>query len=108
MPANAEQYYYNPGNMPADAGTEAADGGRESLRAFTALLKTSEAAGNYQTATCQIIRGESSPGTRTTSATCNQASATGVLSWRTDTNCQLKTETIDGVTTVNSFMATGL
>ena len=55
-PANAEQYYYNPGNMSSDAATQAAEQAAIPTSVYS-TLKTSDAAGNYQTATCTIARG---------------------------------------------------
>ena len=106
-PANAEQYYYNPGSMSSDAATEAATEAAVPSSLYT-ILKTSEAAGNYQTATCTIARGDTIAWD--TNYQCSmQSGITNECSvLENNSNCQLQSETIDGVTTVNNYMATGL
>jgi hypothetical protein len=75
MPTNAEQYYYNPGNMSSDAAAEAATEAATPTSVYS-TLETSDAAGNYQTTACTIARGDTiawSRGTRTTTASWSTA-----------------------------------
>ena len=107
MPANAEQYYYNPGSMSADATTEAATEAASPTSVYS-TLKTSDAAGDYQTATCTIARGDMMAWDTNYQCYVESGINNGCSVLENNSNCQLQSETIDGVTTVNNFMATGL
>ena len=106
-PANAEQYYYNPGNMSADASTEAATEAAVPTSVYSAL-KTSDAAGNYQAVTCTIARGDMIAWDSNYQCYVESAINNGCSVLENNPDCQLRSETIDGVTTVENYMATGL
>ncbi len=106
-PANAEQYYYNPGNMSSDAATQAAEQSEIPTSVYS-TLKTSDAAGNYQTATCTIARGDMIAWDTSYQCYIQSGISNGCTVLENNPNCQLQSETIDGVVTVNNYVATGL
>jgi hypothetical protein len=106
-PANAEQYYYNPGSMSADAATQAAEQAEIPTSVYS-TLKTSDAAGNYQTATCTIARGDMMAWDTSYQCYIQSGISNGCTVLENNPNCQLQSETIDGVVTVNNYVATGL
>ncbi len=107
MPANAEQYYYNPGSMSSDAAAEAATEAA-SPRSVYSTLETSDAAGNYQTATCTIARGDTAAWDTNYDCFMEYGVNDQCSLLENNPDCQLRSETIDGVTTVSNYMATGL
>ena len=106
-PANAEQYYYNPGNMSSDAAAQAAEQAAVPTSVYS-TLKTSDAAGNYQTATCTIARGDAIAWDTNYQCFMESGITNGCSVLENNSNCQLRSENIDGVTTVSNYMATGL
>ena len=106
-PANAEQYYYNPGNMSSDAAAQAAGQAAVPTSVYS-TLKTSDAAGNYQTATCTIARGDAIAWDTNYQCFMESGITNGCSVLENNSNCQLQSENIDGVTTVSNYIATGL
>ncbi len=107
MPTTAEQYYYNPGNMSSDATMEAAAEAASPTSVYS-TLETSDAAGNYQTATCTIARGDTIAWDTNYECFMEYGVTDQCSLLENNPNCQLRSETIDGVTTVENYMATGL
>jgi hypothetical protein len=107
LPANAEQYYYNPGNLSSDATAQAAEQAAVPTSVYS-TLKTSDAAGNYQTATCTIARGEAIVWDTNYQCSVESGISNGCSLLENNSNCQLQSEDVDGVTTVSNFVATGL
>jgi hypothetical protein len=104
---NAEQYYYNPGALASDATSQAAAQAAVSGSMYS-TLKTSDAAGNYQTATCTIARGDSIVWDTNYQCFMEYGISNGCSVLENNPNCTLRTETIDGVTTVENYLVTGL
>jgi hypothetical protein len=106
-PANAEQYYYEPGSMSSDATTQAAEQAAVPGSVYN-TLKTLDAVSNYQTMTCTIARGDTIAWDTNYNCFMEYGVSDGCAFLENDSNCQLQSENIDGVTTVNNYMATGL
>jgi len=107
MPANAEEYYYNPGTMSSDATAEAAAESASPTSVYSTLA-TSDAAGNYQTATCTVTRGDTIAWDTNDDCFMEYGVSDQCSLLESNPNCRLRGETIDGVTTVENYMATGL
>ena len=106
-PASAEKYYYNPGNMSSDAAAQAAEQAAVPTSVYS-TLKTSDAAGNYQTAACTIARGDAIAWDTNYQCFMESGISNGCSVLENNANCQLRSENIDGVTTISNYMATGL
>ena len=96
-----------PGNMSSDAATQAAEQSEIPTSVYS-TLKTSDAAGNYQTATCTIARGDMIAWDTSYQCYIQSGISNGCTVLENNPNCQLQSETIDGVVTVNNYVATGL
>ena len=106
-PANAEQYYYNPGSMSSDASTEAATEAATSTSLYGAL-KTASAAENYSVKTCTISRAVAMNWDAMGQCTAGESINDACAAIDADPACNLKEEKVDSVDTIYDYNPTGL